>query len=177
MRSQRMGSTLRPRPLSSRWESNPHRPLIERLHESIVLREGIHSRGREFCHLDLLFPKQALFYLSYTPMKFRWSESNTRLSVQSRRPWPLDDTGIVPEARLERATHGFRDHCAGHCATRECIVPLFGVEPNPPAFQASARPNESLRGVMRDLAIPPLCSLCNCQRSEGAALVCGSPGN
>ena len=43
------------------------------------------SRGGEFCHLDLLVPGQALFYLSYTP-SFRRRESNSRIPGQSRTP-------------------------------------------------------------------------------------------
>lgn len=110
------------------------------------------SRGGEFCHLDLLVPGQALYYLSYTPLV---PVERIKLPYSGPKPdaLPLSDTGMVPEARFERATNGFRDRCAS-------VAPL-GINrcPAPESdwtlrvFSAALVPRE-LAGHMRDLACP-----------------------
>jgi hypothetical protein len=67
-RSQRHGSTLRPRPQCARSESNQARPLIERLHDLRATGASLRSVGQDgwICPSGLRFPKPALIYPSST---------------------------------------------------------------------------------------------------------------
>ena len=125
------------------------------------------SRGGEFCHLGLLVPGQALYYLSYTPLV---PAERIELPYSGPKPdaLPLSDTGMVPEARFERTTNGFRNRCA-------TIAPL-GISASlqsrtgPSASSAQRSSHESLRGICGTWHVPPLCPLLRFHRStEGVA--------
>ena len=90
---------------------------------------------------------------------------------------PLSYGRMVWVTGVEPAFFRFRTGRLTNKPSPRCVVPRLGVEPSPPALQASARHHESLRGASPGMAPGLHRRLFRCQRTEGATLVRGSTRN
>ena len=80
-----------------------------------------HSRSGEFCHPGLLLPKQALFYLSYTPLF--WGDRRDLNSLgRAVTAHGLDSSPSITMVGTE-GIEPFVDRLSSGCTEPLCYVP------------------------------------------------------